>query len=68
LLADRINVVEGILDDLKHFRILNIFTERGMKADWKYNRKELVTKAVIAAAVAGGVIMYLNKKKSHKES
>jgi len=68
LLADRINVVEGILDDLKHFRIPNIFTERGMKADWKYNRKELVTKAVIAAAVAGGIIMYLNKKKSDKES
>jgi hypothetical protein len=35
LLSDRINVVEGIVDNLRHFRIPNIFSEKGMKADWK---------------------------------
>jgi len=63
LLADRINVVEGIVDDLRHLHVPNIFSEKGMKADWKYNRKELVTKVVVAAAVATTVCLLLSKKK-----
>jgi len=52
LLADRINVVEGLVSDLKRGHIPNIFSEKGMKADWKYNRKELVSKVIVATAVA----------------
>jgi hypothetical protein len=66
LLADRINVVEGLLQDLKQFRIPNIFSERGMKADWKYNRKELVTKIIVAGVVATTLVFWLNKKKHNK--
>ena len=62
LLADRINVVEGILHDLSHFRIPNIFAEKGMKADWKYNRKELVTKIIVATAVTTAIVFWLKKK------
>jgi hypothetical protein len=67
LLADRINVVEGIFNDLKHFHIPNIFSEKGMKADWKYNRKELVTKALVVAAVTTAIIFWSGKKKHNKE-
>ena len=38
LLADRINVVEGIIDDLGRGHIPNIIKERGWTAEWKYNR------------------------------
>jgi len=68
LLADRINVVEGFIDDLKHGLIPNIFGERGMKADWKYNRKELVTKAVIATAVITGLFLLSNQKTKRKKA
>jgi hypothetical protein len=63
LLADRINMFEGIIDDIKHGFFPNIFAERGMKADWKYNRKELVRNAVIAAAVTTILIAFLKRKK-----
>ena len=63
-LADRINVVEGLINDLKRGHIPNIFAERGMKADWKYNRKELVRNIAIATIITTGLIMYLRRKKS----
>ena len=62
-LADRINMIEGIIDDIKHGHIPNIFAERGMKADWKYNRKELVRNVVIAAAVTTALIAFVKRKK-----
>ena len=67
LLADRINVVEGIIDDVKHGHFPNVFSERGFKADWKYNRKEVVTKVVVTAVVATAVIALLGRKKESKK-
>lgn len=64
LLADRINVVEGIVDDLVHLHIPNIFKEKGMKADWKYNRKELVTKAIVVSAITTALILFSRNKKA----
>lgn len=66
LLADRINMVEGIIDDLVHGHIPNIFAERGMKADWKYNRKQLIRNVVIATVVTTVAISFFNKKKKKK--
>ena len=63
LLADRINVIEGLVSDLKIGYIPNLFSERGMKADWKYNRKELVTQVIVAAAVTTTICLLLSKKK-----
>lgn len=68
LLADRVDVVEGIIDDLKRGYIPNIFAERGMKAEWKHNKKGLLQKVAIGAAVASAVVglLYLNSDKSRK--
>jgi len=63
LLADRVNVIEGIIDDLKRGHVPNIFAERGMKADWKYNRKEVVRNIAIAAIITTGLVWYFNKRK-----
>ena len=41
VLADRVDVVEGIMDDLKHGHLPNIFAEKGWNAEWKYNPKGL---------------------------
>jgi len=52
LLADRVNVVEGLIDDLKHGHIPNIFAEKGMKAEMKHNPKGLAKKILVTVAVA----------------
>ncbi|UPZ35333.1 hypothetical protein MUB18_14580 [Sphingobacterium sp. PCS056] len=66
LLADRINVVEGIADDLAKGKIPNIFVERGWNAEWKYNRPVLIQKMVMAAATLGAVVALYQLKKRIK--
>jgi hypothetical protein len=63
VLADRINVVEGIIDDIRHGHFPNIFAEKGWGAEWKYNRKGLIQKVAITAALTAGVIYLLRNKK-----
>jgi hypothetical protein len=63
LLADRINMFEGIIDDIRHGFFPNIFAERGMKADWRYNRKELLRNVIITSAVVVALTIYFKKKK-----
>lgn len=69
ILADRINVVEGILDDLKRGHIPNIFAERGWKAAWKYNRKAFTQKIIVGAALTSAAVtlLCLSNNKSRKD-
>jgi hypothetical protein len=69
VLADRIGVYEGVFEDLAKGIIPNTFAERGWKAEWKYNRKSFVIKAVVATAVTAAVVavvMQQQKKKKKK--
>ena len=43
VMADRIDVVQGIINDLRHGIVPNIFAEKGWKAEWKLNRKGLIS-------------------------
>ncbi len=61
LLADRVNVVEGVLDDLAHGHVPNIFAEKGYKVEWKYDRTGLLLKLATAAAIVGGAAVLLSK-------
>ena len=56
MLADRINVVEGIVDDLKKGHVPNIFKERGWTAELKYNKEDFVKKVAVGVAVTSIVI------------
>jgi hypothetical protein len=49
--ADRVNMVEGIVQDLARAKIPNIPAEMGMRSEWKHNRKGLVTKLAVTAAI-----------------
>lgn len=62
ILADRINVVEGVLDDLVHGRIPNIWAEKGLNADWKYNRTALIQKLAVGAVLTSATIAYFYSK------
>ena len=64
ILADRINVYEGILDDLKHGHIPNIFAERGWNAEWKHNREGAIKKIAAAVVVTTAVVAWLVLRKS----
>lgn len=66
ILADRVNMVEGLVDDLKHGYIPNIIAERGWTAEWKYNKKNLITK-VAAGALVGTAVILLLKSRSRSE-
>ncbi|HEX8442859.1 MAG TPA: hypothetical protein VF631_04345 [Allosphingosinicella sp.] len=53
--ADRINVVEGVLQDLGRFKVPNIPAEMGVRSELRHN-KEGFAKKVAVAAVAGALI------------
>ena len=65
LLADRVNMVEGILDDLKRGHIPNIFAEKGWKAEWKHNPKGLATKVAVSLVVTAAVVTLFSGKRKH---
>lgn len=52
ILADRINMVEGLIDDLKRGHLPNVFAESGWKAEWKHNPKGLAVKILTNVAIA----------------
>ena len=63
MLADRVGVVEGYLEDFASGRVPNIFAERGWKAEWQHNRKSLVTRVAVGALIAGAAMAYLSSRK-----
>jgi hypothetical protein len=63
LLADRINVWEGIISDFRRGHIPNIFAELGGKAEWKYNKKGLAKKVAVGIIIAAVAYALLSKKK-----
>ena len=65
LLADRVNVVEGIGDDLARGHLPNIFGEMGIRAELRHNPAGLARKVAIAGAVAGIGYYLLTRRKSH---
>ena len=62
LAADRVNVGEGLLSDLAHGHVPNIFAEMGGPAEWRYNRAGFVRKALVGAALVGAAV-YLSRRR-----
>ena len=64
MLADRVSVVEGVLDDLKHGRVPNVFAELGWKAEWKHNRTSLVRRIFVRVIVTTAAVAYFRSKRT----
>ncbi|RIJ34293.1 hypothetical protein [Pontibacter oryzae] len=62
IVADRVDAIEGIVEDLKSGHIPNIFAEKGYKAQWKYNRTGVITKVAVATAVTTAVVLAFRRK------
>ena len=64
MLADRVSVAEGLLGDLKHGHLPNVFAERGWRADWQHNRTNLVLRTLGRVVLVSAAYAYLRSRKS----
>ncbi|MDQ4087381.1 MAG: hypothetical protein M3177_05155 [Pseudomonadota bacterium] len=65
--ADRVNVVEGVVEDLARGKIPNIPAEMGIRSEWKYNRTGLAKKLAVTAAVMGLAVVLIGRRRSDRE-
>jgi hypothetical protein len=64
VLADRIDVVQGKLNDISQGIIPNPWIERGWRAEWKHNRPAFVGKiATTAFVITAGIILISRNRK-----
>lgn len=69
LFADRVNMVEGILQDLASGHIPNVFGEMGLRSEIKHNPKGLAQKTLVAGAAVGLVaFLIMRSRKGDKDS
>ncbi|HZB82211.1 MAG TPA: hypothetical protein VE288_05095 [Rubrobacteraceae bacterium] len=64
MLADRVSVAEGVLGDLKHGHVPNIFAELGWKAEWKYNRSSLVRRILVRVVLITAAVAYFRSRRA----
>jgi hypothetical protein len=57
MLADRINVAEGLLDDARRGKLPNLFSEMGLGSELKHDRKRALTSAVVAAGAVLALVV-----------
>ncbi len=61
MLADRVNVGEGLVSDLAQGRLPNVFAEMGLATEWRHNRAAFVRKALVLGAVAGVAVWLMRR-------
>jgi len=55
VLADKIDVAEGLVDDVRRGHLPNVLEENGWRMEWKYNKTKLIRKAVVGIAVTSAI-------------
>jgi hypothetical protein len=61
MLADRVGVAKGLLEDVARGHIPNIPGELGWRAEGQHNRKSLVTRVVVGTVLVGALVAYLTR-------
>ena len=64
MLADRVSVAEGVLGDLKHGHVPNVFAELGWKAEWKHNRSSLVRRILVRVVLITAAVAYFRSRRA----
>lgn len=64
MFADRVNVVEGLGQDLREGHIPNILGEMGIRAELKHNPVGLATKVLVVAGILG--LAYRLRRDRHR--
>lgn len=63
ILADRVNIFEGLINDVKEGHLPNLIKERGWAMEWRYNRVQFLEKIATCTLVAAAVFSLSYKKK-----
>jgi len=67
LFADRVNMVEGVVEDLAQGQVPNLIAETGMKAQWQHNRKAVITKVAVGAGVVAVAAILLSRRNANRQ-
>lgn len=63
LLADRVNVGEGVVADLSQGRVPNVFAEMGLAMELRHNRATLLRRALVLSVLAGVGLWLLRRRR-----
>lgn len=66
--ADRINVVEGVVEDLTRGKLPNIPGEMGARSEWQHNKKGFVLKAGATLAVGIALVAAFRRGGSRRDN
>jgi hypothetical protein len=66
MFADRVNVVEDVLNDLAHGHVPNIPKEMGIKSELKYNAAGFAKKAAVTVVCVAALIAYSRARRARK--
>ena len=58
MLADRVNMVEGVVEDLGRGKVPNVLQERGWRAEWRHNRKHLMSRVFVGLLLTSAGTAY----------
>ncbi len=61
--ADRVDVVESVVDDLVTLRGPNLVRETGLRTEWQYNRSGFITKAAVVGLSALAAYVVLSRRR-----
>lgn len=64
IFADRVNVAEGLVDDLVHGHIPNIPKEMGVKSELKYNPVGFAVKVAVATVCVAAIVAISRRRRS----
>ncbi len=61
LVADRINVLEGLVHDLMHGRVPQVVQEMGLNAHWRQHRERALRAVAVLAGLALALIALVRR-------
>ena len=64
--ADRVNMVEGLVEDVVRLKVPNIPKEMGVPAEWRHNKVGLVKKVGVAAVIGAGLYAWSRSRRARR--
>lgn len=66
MLADRIDAMEALAEDIGHGHVPNIPAEMGWRAEWEHNNAKFVKQAIVGVVLSAVVFELVRRNKQHR--
>ncbi len=63
MMADRVDMVEGVVSDFARGRPPNLAREMGWRTEWRYNRKRVITGAAVTAVSLAAIYLLMRARR-----